>query len=190
MVVKIENSTGVKWGITKRLAPSIRVRATSMPLKYIRNENGDYVCPHPGCGFTKRNQSSMHYHMKKHIEQLDHICKICKKQFLQKQTLDLHIRSKHPEHDKTEASNDKKFICPINDCEFSALTKGNCIVHFIRVHCQDEAYAIMHKNSETKMMECQQCGDEFGSSSAFMYHVKGCLRLDNDKNRMLQSIIM
>ena len=68
-----------------------------MPLKYIKDEDGNFVCSHPGCGFTKRNQSTLHYHMKKHEEQLDHICKTCKKQFLQKQTLDLHIRSKHPE---------------------------------------------------------------------------------------------
>jgi hypothetical protein len=164
---------------------------TSMPLKYIKNEQGNFVCPHPGCGFTKRNQSTLHYHMKKHEEQLEHVCKTCKKQFLQKQTLDLHIRSKHPEMLKDNITvNDKKFKCPFDNCDFNALTKGNCVIHCLRVHFQDEIKNMMLINNDTKTIECNDCDKQFNSSCAFYYHCKGCMNIDkkNDKYIKFQSI--
>ena len=109
-----------------------------MTIRYIKNDDGNFVCQH--CGAIKTRQNSMHYHIKKHMEELDHICKICNKAFLQKQTLDLHIRSKHPESIKSDKNNDdeKKFQCPFENCTFKALTKGNCIIHSLRTHFQDE----------------------------------------------------
>lgn len=162
---KIENSLDKNKGANKTLR-------STMPLKYTKNDNGEFVCP--DCGITKKNQSTMHYHMKKHEEQLTHVCKSCKKGFLQKQTLDLHIRSKHPDLVKDDNS-DKKFKCPFDNCEFSALTKGNCIIHCLRVHFQDEINNIMVKDNETKMIYCNECDKEFSSSCAFYYHCKGCL---------------
>lgn len=163
--------------------------SSKMPFKYTKNENGDFVCPHPGCGFTKSNQSTLHYHMKKHAEQLEYVCKTCKKQFLQKQTLDLHIRSKHPELIK-DANTEKKFKCPFDNCDFSALTKGNCITHCLRIHFQDEINNIMVKDEETKSIYCNQCDKEFSSSSAFYYHCKGCIDCgkNDDKYKKLQEI--
>lgn len=163
-----------------------------MPLKYIKDDDGNFVCPHPGCGFTKQNQSTLHYHMKKHEEQLDYICKTCKKQFLQKQTLDLHIRSKHPEIIKDEIlQSEKKFKCPFDNCNFTTLTKGNCIIHCLRVHFQDEINNIMIKDNETKMIYCDKCQKEFTSSCAFYYHCKNCISFDNknEKIRKLEEII-
>lgn len=138
-----------------------------MTLKYTKNDEGLFVCP--DCGVTKKNQNTMHYHMKKHEEQLTHTCKDCKKGFLQKQTLDLHIRSKHPERKETC----KKFNCTYDNCEFAALTKGNCIIHYIRVHFQDEIDAIMVKDG--KIYTCTHCDTEYSSSCAFYYHCKDCL---------------
>ncbi len=175
---KIENPIMCKK-VTTKATISSNITST-MPFKYIKNDDGDFVCPHPGCGFTKRNQSTLHYHMKKHEEQLDHICKTCKKQFLQKQTLDLHIRSKHPELIKDSISLDKKFKCPFDNCEFAALTKGNCIIHCLRVHYQDEINNLMIKNAETKTICCNECQKEFSSSCAFYYHCKACM--DFNKN--------
>ena len=143
-----------------------------MPLKYVKDEEGNFVCPHPGCGIKKKNQNTMHYHMKKHEEQLDYTCKTCKKQFLQKQTLDLHIRSKHPE--LANDNDEKKFKCPFDNCDFKALTKGNCVIHCLRVHFQDEINDIMIKDEETKMIYCNECQKEFSSSTAFYYHCKNC----------------
>ena len=109
-----------------------------MTIKYTKNENGDFVCP--DCGVIKKRQNSMHYHMKKHMEELNHVCKVCNKGFLQKQTLDLHMKSKHSELIK---DSEKKFTCPFDGCEFAALTKGNCIIHCLRVHCQEEIKEII-----------------------------------------------
>ena len=50
---------------------------SNMPFTYQKNEDGNFVCP--DCGVIKKRQNSMHYHMKKHLDELDHICKICKK---------------------------------------------------------------------------------------------------------------
>lgn len=178
MAQKIEISRGKKQGTTNTL--HVTTHSSTMPMKYIKNEDGDFVCPHPGCGFTKRNQSTLHYHMKKHEQQLEHICKTCKKQFLQKQTLDLHIRSKHPELVKD--AEEKKYTCPFDGCNFAALTKGNCIIHCLRVHFQDEINNLMLKDAETKTICCTECDKEFSSSCAFYYHCKGCLTFkESDK---------
>ena len=154
-----------------------------MTLKYIKDDDGLFVCP--DCGVKKKNQNTMHYHMKKHEEQLTHICKACKKGFLQKQTLDLHIRSKHPELVKDLENADKKFKCPFDDCSFSALTKGNCIIHCLRVHFQDEINNIMIRDEETKTIYCTECEHEFSSSCGFYYHCKGCIQF-NDKDEKYQ----
>lgn len=142
-------------------------------LTYIKNEEGLFVCP--TCNVTKKNQSTMHYHMKKHEEQLKYICKSCKKGFLQKQPLDLHIRSKHPEIKEYE----KKFSCTYDKCDFTSFTKGNCIIHYLRVHYQDEINNIMTKDD--KIIICSNCDKEFNSSCAFYYHCKGCIEFVKDE---------
>lgn len=63
--------------------------------KYQTNSAGEYTCPH--CLYTARHMSTMHYHLKKHSGVTDYVCKTCNKQFLQKQTLELHIHARHPE---------------------------------------------------------------------------------------------
>jgi len=162
---------------------------SNMPLTYIKNDNGEFVCPQ--CNAVKKNQNTMHYHMKKHEEQLTHSCSICKKGFLQKQTLDLHIRSKHPELAKDNEYENKKFKCPFDTCEFSALTKGNCIIHCLRVHFQEEIKNILSIDNETKTYYCNECGTDFNSSSSFYYHCKKCMVLEthNDKHQKLQELM-
>ena len=157
-----------------------------MPLVYKKNKEGLFVCPH--CDYKKSNQSSMHYHMKKHEEERSHICKTCKKGFLQKQTLELHIRSKHPELKTTE---EKKSSCPFDKCAFTAMTKGNCIIHCLRTHFQEEMKASMNVHEDTKIIECTTCNKEFQSSCSFYYHAKRCFPFDtkNEKYQKLQSLI-
>jgi hypothetical protein len=187
---KIENSLMEK-NIVNRTFSESKQHCSIMPLKYFKDKDGNFICPHPGCEFTKRNQSTLHYHMKKHEEQLDHICKICKKQFLQKQTLELHIYSKHPELVKDSTHSEKKFKCPFDNCEFTALTKGNCIIHCLRVHFQNEINNMMSKNNETKTIYCNNCQKNFSSSCAFYYHCKSCMMVDKneDKYRTFNEIL-
>ncbi len=177
---KIEKRSATSKVMPTSAAATITTPASSsskkdMPLTYTKNEEGLFVCPH--CDYKKSNQSSMHYHMKKHEEQLSHICKTCKKGFLQKQTLDLHIRSKHPELAKT--SDSKKFKCPFDGCDFTSMTKGNCVIHCLRIHFQEEIREIMNVDEETKTIECTKCEQEFNSSCSFYYHTKQCLPMNN-----------
>jgi hypothetical protein len=155
-----------------------------MTLKYFKNEEGLFVCP--DCGVTKKNQSTMHYHIKKHQEELNYICKECKKGFLQKQTLDLHMKSKHPESLRTDSCCNKRFCCPFDNCEFSALTKGNTVIHCLRVHFAEEIKKIMNIDTTTndrKSYHCNECCNDFNSSSAFMYHCKDCISFDKDTDK-------
>lgn len=160
-----------------------------MTIKYIKNEEGHFVCPH--CNVTKKNQNTMHYHIRKHEEQVSHTCKVCKKGFLQKQTLELHMKSRHADYLKEQGSEAKKIQCPFDDCTFSALTKGNCIIHCLRIHFQDEIKKIMTFDDENKTYNCEECAKEFNSSCAFYYHCKGCLTVDedSDKYQRLQQIM-
>lgn len=137
-----------------------------MPMKYTKNEEGDFVCP--DCGVTKKRQNSMHYHMKKHLAEaeepsFDHVCSLCQKGFLQKQTLDLHMKSKHvTEKEKTV------YLCP--HCDFKSATKANCIIHCIRMHYQEEVNEVMIPKE--KGIDCSHCDTTFRSASAFYYHLK------------------
>lgn len=153
----------------------------TMTITYFKNEDGHFVCP--DCNVVKKRQNSMHYHMKKHLEELDHVCKVCKKGFLQKQTLDLHMRSKHPEQLEQKQT---RFSCPFDNCEFSAITKGNCVIHCLRVHYQEEINEYMIIDDETKIIYCTGCDDTFTSSGSFYYHCKKCL--DVGKNDAFEKI--
>jgi hypothetical protein len=189
---KIEMAQSNKKSVTIRnTVPTCQAippnQVSKMPLTYIKNDKGHFVCP--DCGVTKKNQNTMHYHMKKHEEQTSNICKVCKKGFLQKQTLDLHIRSKHPELLENVSNIKTTYKCPFDECEFSALTKGNCIIHCLRVHFQDEISDIMIKNNETKTIICNECDAEFSSSCAFYYHCKGCICQNSDNYTKLNDIV-
>ena len=151
-----------------------------MTLTYFKNDQGQFVCPH--CNITMARQNSMHYHMKKHMDELNHVCKTCKKGFLQKQTLDLHMRSKHPEN---VAEDVKRFACPFDGCNFNSLTKGNCVIHCLRIHFQDEMKECMKVNND-KQIICQTCDQTFQSSCSFYYHCKKCMA--NEKNPLFDKL--
>ena len=155
--------------------------ATKMTFTYTKNGDGHFVCP--TCDAVKKRQNSMHYHMKKHLEESHHVCATCKKGFLQKQTLDLHIRSKHPELLKDQKI---KITCPFDDCQFNALTKGNLIIHILRLHFHDEIETIMQQDEETKLITCDGCDKTFQSSCSFYYHCKGCITFDKTSAKYKQ----
>ena len=155
-----------------------------MPMKYTKNADGDFVCP--DCKITMKNQNSMHYHMKKHLKELKHECKHCNKSFLQKQSLLVHMRFKHADELKEEPA----FECPF-ECDFKSPVKGNCIIHIIRVHFQDELKEMMHPQADTKTIFCSGCNEEFKSNSSFIYHAKKCLDLseESEKNEALKAFL-
>lgn len=135
--------------------------------RYIRNEDGHFVCP--TCGIVKEKQNTMYYHMKRHEKELPHACKFCKKGFLQKQTLDLHIKSKH------SSTTDKDYECPFDGCEFSSHTKGNCKIHFFRTHCSEELDELLLVDKDNEIISCIACDREFKSLGLFYYHCGDCL---------------
>lgn len=150
-----------------------------MPIKYTKNADGDFVCPE--CNATAKNQNTMHYHMKRHSKDLKHECKHCDKVFLQKQSLVVHMRFKHAD----ELKEANAFQCPFDDCEFTSPVKGNCVIHIIRTHFQEELKQIMFPQADTKTVLCGVCRDEFKSNSAFIYHCKRCLNTEEDTEKNL-----
>jgi uncharacterized Zn finger protein (UPF0148 family) len=140
---------------------------SSTESKYIRNADGHFVCP--TCGVVKEKQNTMYYHMKSHEKEMPHKCKQCKKGFLQKQTLDLHIKSKHSK------DADRDFECPMEDCDFTAHTKGNCRTHFFRTHCSEEINEILLHDKDEGTIECANCDKAFKSIGAFYYHCADCI---------------
>ncbi len=133
----------------------------------------------------------MHYHLKKHSGVTDYICTSCNKQFLQKQTLELHIHARHPEllqkptkldtvttgqalPASTKASSIKLHKCPMEGCEFSSLSKGNCRIHCMRIHYGE--YSNEHiVRGEGGTCTCALCDEEFKSLTHAYYHMATCL---------------
>jgi len=170
--------------ITITVPPVVLTTTEPMPIKYTKNVDGEFVCPH--CDITTKNQNTMHYHMKKHMNDMKHECKHCDKSFLQKQSLLVHMRFKHAD----ELKEANAFQCPF-DCEFTSPVKGNCVIHIIRVHFQEELKQIMFPQADTKTVLCGGCHEEFKSNSAFIYHCKRCLDVseDTEKNLALKEFL-
>jgi DNA-directed RNA polymerase subunit RPC12/RpoP len=146
-----------------------------MTYTYQKNASGEYVCG--VCKATKKNQNTMHYHMKGHEGHLPFECPTCKKEFLHSQTLAVHVAARHS---KQEASNLK---CPL--CPHKTLTKANRIIHFMRKHCAEEI-------AKLKVVDntCPACSKVYNSSTAFLYHLStGCIELTTEKGEVFQQII-
>jgi DNA-directed RNA polymerase subunit RPC12/RpoP len=158
--------------------------AKSNRLIYIRNEHGQFVCP--TCGIIKKNQSTMHYHMKTHEEEMEFECKTCHKKFIHTQALKIHTDARHGKDKKT-----KEYTCPVRDCPFESTNKGNCRTHFLRIHCAKETATLLDRDLETGTVHCTSCGSEFGSLSAFYYHSVLCIDLPagDTRTKMLESIL-
>jgi uncharacterized Zn-finger protein len=148
-----------------------------MPLTYIKNNEGQYVCQ--VCGETKQNQNTMHYHIKKHTNDSKYTCKFCKKTFVHQQSLNVHMQNRHSDQAsvKIEA---KEYVCPFEDCTFRSPSKGNCKIHCLRIHYQDEVNRIMTNTvspSGQKTIGCNVCRQTFNSPTAFYYHCADCIKL-------------
>lgn len=149
-------------------------------LVYKRDESGHLLCER--CGFKPKatprhphgNPSTMHYHMKKHTNDFPYVCSICKSGFPQKINLQNHIKARHP--DATKEKEDM-FQCPMKNCQFKSVTKGNCMIHCARRHftevVDDHLQIIPHEDG--KQYHCSCCIKNFNSGTAFYYHVLKCL---------------
>lgn len=140
-----------------------------MVFKYQKNADGEFVCPH--CSETRKNQNTMHYHLKKHEGALPHTCKHCDKKFLHKNMLDLHIQARHSENQEKK----EQFKCPCENCDFTSLTKANRMIHFMRMHCKDLLSNVMEKTTTDKVI-CKSCDKQFNNSTAFYYHATNCCK--------------
>jgi hypothetical protein len=151
-----------------------------MSSKYIKNEQGWFVCPN--CNVVKENQNTMYYHMKKHEGKLPFECDICKKDFIQKTSLELHKLSKHNNKDSNKI---ETFKCSFDGCKFGAITKANRRIHCMRKHFKNETDIILGDNNE-----CNSCKTKFSSTTAFYYHAINCVRVNSaEKQKILESII-
>jgi hypothetical protein len=150
-----------------------------MSSKYIKNDQGMFVCPN--CNIVKTNQNTMYYHMKKHEGKLPFECDICNKDFMQKTSLELHKISKH--NCKNNINNN--FKCIVSGCNFTAITKANRRIHCLRKHFKEEIDNISEEDNT-----CSSCKKTFQSGSAFYYHAIHCIRVNTtEKQKILEFIL-
>ena len=141
-----------------------------MVFIYTKNTAGHFTCR--DCVFTTPNQSTMHYHLRNHDGTLTHECKHCDMKFLQKSILDLHIKSRHETTKNT-------FSCPC--CDYTDLRKGNCVIHFARIHLKALTDKMKKKSAvEGQVVECTECSKGFKNMTGFYYHLGSCVKLDKN----------
>ena len=173
-----------------------------MTIEYAKNAEGLFVCQHKGCGVTKKNQNTMYYHMKRHMEKFDYTCKDCDKGFLQKSAYLHHMAAIHPETKTVclttaapkDGDNDNKIVeikvanpyceqvfkCPC--CDHSTRTKSNALVHYARLHAKDWI------PSFDKAKGCPQCQKTFESNAAYLYHCTACVPANKSHCAMIARI--
>jgi hypothetical protein len=145
-------------------------------VKYIRNEEGKFVCPY--CSAIKSKQNTMLYHIQsKHTKTFAYTCTRCESapQFLQKCGYLHHLATVHADnpHINEEEKNpyaEKRFICVYTECNHSTHTRGNLDIHFVRNHLKE--FIPSFKINEP----CTQCNKIFSSSGAYFYHAKDCFK--------------
>ena len=151
-----------------------------MSFKYIKNDEGFFVCPN--CNVVKEKQNTMYYHMLKHEGKLPYECSMCNKEFLQKTALDVHKASKHKDESKNKS---EVYLCCFDNCKFSAITKANRRIHVIRKHFKDEIDTILDENNN-----CNCCKKEFKSATSFYYHAVDCIKTnDQAKQKIINAIL-
>jgi len=140
----------------------------TMVFIYTKNTAGHFTCR--DCVFTTPNQSTMHYHLRNHDGTLTHECKHCDMKFLQKSILDLHIKSRHETTKNT-------FSCPC--CDYTDLRKGNCVIHFARIHLKKDTDALKGKPTlPATVAQCTKCTKSFKNMTGFYYHVSNCVQIE------------
>ncbi len=134
-----------------------------MVFQYEKNNDGHYVCTI--CASVKKNQNTMHYHMKKHEGKMTYECKDCDKKFYQKYALDDHIKMTH--------STDKiiEIKCPFDECNLTFVKKEHCRVHIARTHAKAHIEKIIEKKTDSNVHTCLTCTRDFNSYPAILYHV-------------------
>ena len=145
---------------------------------YKKDSNGHYLCDKCGYRTPSTHMSTMHYHMKKHTNDFPYQFYVCKSGFAQRQTLQNHMKARHPEQLKEK---ENPFKCPIPNCSFESLTKGNCLIHCARRHNSElvDAQLTVKSNEGKKSFHCECCTKEFKSATAFYYHILKCLTTYN-----------
>ena len=163
-------------------------KSTETPL-YKRDADGHYLCEKCGYRTPSTWQSTMHYHMKKHTKDFPYECIICKCGFAQKQTLQNHMKARHPEQLKEK---ENMFQCPIEGCTFQSITKGNCLIHCARRHYTEvvENHLEVDTSSKKKMYHCACCTKDYKSPTAYFYHILKCLvTFDLIENKNIETIL-
>ncbi len=131
---------------------------------YQKNDKKEYFCV--TCKFTTPNQNTMHYHYKTHDEKKEYECDKCNKSFTAKQTLDNHIRAKHTK---------EKELWECTKCDFKNLTKGNCRIHYVRMHCKSKVEKILDETDNG--FACKTCNKTYKGATSFYYHAYDCLQI-------------
>lgn len=154
-----------------------------MCYDYKKNDAGEFVCPH--CGVTKRLQSTMHYHLKRHEGKLPFECKMCNKSFLHASTLDLHMKAQH------QKEQERMFKCPMPGCSYAGtLTKANLLIHYVRKHCKEDAAASIAAESPSASTPiCKHCNKGCNSLTAFHYHVASCMPVTDEERKQHIALI-
>lgn len=164
---------------------------------YVRDASGHLMCdkctfkPKSTVRYPLGNPSTMHYHLKKHEGNYQNVCSICKHTFLHKMTLDTHMAARHPEVQEQAQQKHEVFKCPIEGCEFEALTKANRRIHFLRKHCNDilNNYCEELVLEDKKYLRCVTCSERFNSNTAFHYHCGKCFLTHNiEVHPLLESV--
>lgn len=159
---------------------------TTQPIKinkYVKNNDGDYICPHEGCGKITGKQNTMYYHiLKNHSESLPFQCNRCieKPQFLQRSGYLNHLATKHANDSKLNEKEKEilgvnenpvvkvSYKCPHQGCNQVTKTKANILIHYARTHALDWIPSYVRGEA------CVGCQQVFSSSSAYLYHSITC----------------
>jgi KRAB domain-containing zinc finger protein len=147
--------------------------------KYKKTEDGkNFICPH--CGQLEENQSTMYYHMNKHLGINPYECEHCGEKFPQKQRLKMHILNHHTQNPV------KQFECPFDGCSQAFLQKAHLRVHVSRNHIRETILKWMTRSEKKYVCGC--CDKSCNSESAFIYHAFDHAKAEPNLQNVLRNL--
>jgi hypothetical protein len=150
---------------------------------YFKLESGEFQCKY--CEKRTAKQNTMYYHVQtKHVQDFKFVCEHCTdKKFVQKSAYFQHMAQAHPEIAQQDEGKNPyvgvSYSCAHPECDQSAKTKANILVHFARTHCKDWIPTFSKENG------CKCCDKKFSSSTAYFYHAVTSLNAPGDFATML-----